>query len=82
MAPAATLVALVVTRYLTGDPAALPTVPTALLCPARFPVVAVTTWFVPGVELVVNTTRAKPLLFVTLVGDSNVPPPVLLHVTI
>lgn len=39
------------------------------------------TWFVPGVELVVNTMTATPLLFVRLVGAANDPPPVLLHVT-
>jgi hypothetical protein len=44
--------------------------------------VAVTVCVVPTTLLVVKLTVATPLLFVVLVGLENVPPFVLLHVTV
>ena len=49
--------------------------------PTKPPVVAVITWVMLGVVLVVNVTVAKPLAEVVLVGGTNEPPFVLLHVT-
>ena len=76
----ATAVVPTVTRYLV--PTGMMVVVMAALDPVIEPVVAVTTWLVPPVPLVVNETVATPLAFVTLVGAANDPPFVLLHVTV
>jgi hypothetical protein len=80
--PATTLAALGVTRYFTPFEEGAATVPIGLVRPISTPVVAVTTCDTPLVELVVNTTSANPLLFVTLVGVANDPPFVLDQATV
>lgn len=78
-APAATLGALAMTMYFVPRGAAVVIV-------AELPVielvVAVTTCAVFGVVLVVNETVARPLALVVLVCDVNVPPLVLVQVTL